>query len=453
MLQGLKGNEKSVESEGNVTPDSLGNYVYKEIVNLPPDRRPKQKPIRKTEASGEIILAYYPDLKPTRIEVILASLSKLLYDGNIEEFNKKRDQLPTNLLNFSQVNLHATNLSKANLSNVNMSRADLSNADLEGADLSNANLFRADIEGAYLHEANFSNADLSKANLSNADLSNADLSNSNLFGAYLKQAKVIGAKFFGSNLSRAKLDNNPLLGAIFEQPVASSTAPVTQPSSSTAPVTQPPSFDSRSNVGSISNISKTRVEEKPAPIKKSIKKSRLLLPVLVAATAVGIMIVLIILVPIYLNGYSFKEKWGSFGSNDGQFNTPSGISVDFSGGETVVYVTDSGNNRVQEFSRDGTFITKWGSSGSGNGQFNMFHRPSGIAVDSSGPERDVYVTDPGTYRVQKFSSDGTFITNLGSFGSFDGEFTNPMGVALDSAGNMYVSDTSNNNVQVFHPNK
>jgi hypothetical protein len=62
LLEGLKGNEKSVDSEGNVTPDSLGNYVYKEIINLPLDKRPKQKPIRKTEASGEIILAHYASM-------------------------------------------------------------------------------------------------------------------------------------------------------------------------------------------------------------------------------------------------------------------------------------------------------------------------------------------------------------------------------------------------------
>lgn len=62
LLEGLRGNEESVNSEGNVTPDSLGNYVYREILNLP-GKGPKQKPIRKTEASGEIILASYPQLK------------------------------------------------------------------------------------------------------------------------------------------------------------------------------------------------------------------------------------------------------------------------------------------------------------------------------------------------------------------------------------------------------
>src|SRR3989442_15815429 len=79
LLEGLKRNEKSVDSEGNVTPDSLGNYLYREIVNLPPDRRPKQKPIRKTEASGEIVLAYYPELgKKEKIE----DPSEFIYDAS-----------------------------------------------------------------------------------------------------------------------------------------------------------------------------------------------------------------------------------------------------------------------------------------------------------------------------------------------------------------------------------
>jgi hypothetical protein len=239
LIEALKGHKNAVDEEGNVTYDSVGKFISREIGNLPPERRPNQTPIRKGEvAGGDIVLATYPDLKPARIEVILASLLKLLDDGHIEEFNKKRDPLPTNLLNFSHANLHARNLSKANLSNVNMSRADLSSADLEGVDLSNANLFKAEIEGAYLHEANLSNADLSKANLSNADLSkanlsnadlsNADLSNANLFGAYLKQAKVIGTKFFGSTLSRANLENNPLLGAIFD-PKEPTTEPIKKP--------------------------------------------------------------------------------------------------------------------------------------------------------------------------------------------------------------------------------
>ena len=46
------------------------------------------------------------------------------------------------------------------------------------------------------------------------------------------------------------------------------------------------------------------------------------------------------------------------GTGDGQFKTPSGIAVDSSDN---VYVTDGGNNRIQKFDSNGKFITKWGS--------------------------------------------------------------------------------------------
>jgi hypothetical protein len=62
LLEGLKGNEKSVDTFGNVTADSLGKYVHRAIVNLPQDKRPKQTPIRKVEVGDEIILAHYPEL-------------------------------------------------------------------------------------------------------------------------------------------------------------------------------------------------------------------------------------------------------------------------------------------------------------------------------------------------------------------------------------------------------
>ena len=45
----------SVDHQGNVTPDSLGRYVYRAIGNLPEGKRPKQKPIRKVEAGGDIV--------------------------------------------------------------------------------------------------------------------------------------------------------------------------------------------------------------------------------------------------------------------------------------------------------------------------------------------------------------------------------------------------------------
>ncbi|MBF0487899.1 MAG: hypothetical protein HQK98_07035 [Nitrospirae bacterium] len=90
-----------------------------------------------------------------------------------------------------------------------------------------------------------------------------------------------------------------------------------------------------------------------------------------------------------------------------------------------------------------SLVTKWGSSGSGDGQFNQ---PIGIAVDSNGY---VYVADLFNYRIQKFTSNGTFVTKWGSYGSGNGQFIIPEGLAADSNGYVYVADPTNNRIQKF----
>ncbi|MBI2953768.1 MAG: DUF11 domain-containing protein [Chloroflexi bacterium] len=110
-----------------------------------------------------------------------------------------------------------------------------------------------------------------------------------------------------------------------------------------------------------------------------------------------------------------------------------------------VYVADYSNSRIQKFDTDGTFITKWGSYGSGNGQFSW---PFRVAVDDN---HNVYVVDDGNNRLQKFDATGSFITKWGSQGSSDGQFNWPLGAAVDGDGNVYVVDAGNNRVQKFGP--
>jgi len=82
----------------------------------------------------------------------------------------------------------------------------------------------------------------------------------------------------------------------------------------------------------------------------------------------------------------------------------------------LVYVADSWNNRIQKFTKDGRFLSAWGSYGSGDGQFNY---PRGIAIDTDGL---VYVADSWNNRIQKFTKDGQFLSAWGSEGSGDGQF-------------------------------
>ena len=136
----------------------------------------------------------------------------------------------------------------------------------------------------------------------------------------------------------------------------------------------------------------------------------------------------------------FLDKWGEYGSGDGQLNRPAGIAFD---PNDDMYVVDSLNNRVQKFTKDGKFLLKWGEHGTGDGQFNM---PWGITVDELG---DVYVVDWRNDRIQKFTADGDFIFSFGTSGSGNGEFNRPSSVAVDRDGDIYVSDLGNNRVQMF----
>ncbi len=89
------------------------------------------------------------------------------------------------------------------------------------------------------------------------------------------------------------------------------------------------------------------------------------------------------------------------------------------------------------------FLTQWGSFGSANGQFEY---PQGIAVD---PRGDVFVADTINHRIQKFTSAGTYLTQWGSYGSDNGQFGFLNGVACDQKGDVFVTEYYR--IQEFDP--
>jgi DNA-binding beta-propeller fold protein YncE len=131
---------------------------------------------------------------------------------------------------------------------------------------------------------------------------------------------------------------------------------------------------------------------------------------------------------------------------------PSQLAVGPSG---AIYVTD-GNDRVTEISPAGKVVRRWGKRGSAPGEFRFVSGdPSdpadihaGVAVSANG---DVYVTDSGNGRVEVFSAAGKFIRQFGTYGNGKGQFIRPADLALDKAGNVYVQDDAILRLTKFSP--
>jgi sugar lactone lactonase YvrE len=99
-----------------------------------------------------------------------------------------------------------------------------------------------------------------------------------------------------------------------------------------------------------------------------------------------------------------------------------------------LYVTDR-SGMVAEVTPRGTVVRRWGSEGQRPGQFRF--DIGSIAVDRRGR---VYVSDTGNARIQVFSPRGRYLESLGSFGHAEGQFLWPFDVAVDQHGDVYVSD-------------
>jgi sugar lactone lactonase YvrE len=140
------------------------------------------------------------------------------------------------------------------------------------------------------------------------------------------------------------------------------------------------------------------------------------------------------------------------------FNTPSGVAVDGSGN---FYIADTLNNRIRKVTISTGFISTvvgTGSSGStGDGAAATsakLNGPQGVAVDGSG---NIYIADTGNNKIRKVTISTGFISTIAGTGTAgstgDGaaatsaKLSAPKGVGLDTSGNIYVADTSNNKIR------
>ena len=138
--------------------------------------------------------------------------------------------------------------------------------------------------------------------------------------------------------------------------------------------------------------------------------------------------------------YDLVTEWGKYGPTEpSHFAYPQFIAVNDDDG--TIYVSDFGNKRIQKFSSNGEYITDWGQSGK---QIGNFYNPSGIAVSND----SVFVADRDLNRIQKFTLDGEFISSWGKKGTAEGQFLYPNGIAVNNE-ILYVVDTGNQRIQIF----
>lgn len=136
---------------------------------------------------------------------------------------------------------------------------------------------------------------------------------------------------------------------------------------------------------------------------------------------------------------------------DNKFSRLIGDGKSFKPSDSVIvgnklFATDIKNHRLVALDKNtGELLYTIGSVGSKEGQF--FY-PTNIAL---GPDNNLYVSETGNFRVQKFTLDGKFLKSFGKVGTGLGQFARPKGIALDREGNMHVVDAAFENVQIFNP--
>ncbi len=142
---------------------------------------------------------------------------------------------------------------------------------------------------------------------------------------------------------------------------------------------------------------------------------------------------------------NFIFQFGGGGSDPGQFDEPVGLVIDAQGS---LLVADTWNQRIQVFSPNTdktryTISSQWTIDGWASQSLD--NKPY-LAADQHG---HIFATDPDSFRVLEFTTNGEFVHTWGAYGTSPENFGMPSGISLDSQGRVWVSDMANNRLMRF----
>ena len=148
--------------------------------------------------------------------------------------------------------------------------------------------------------------------------------------------------------------------------------------------------------------------------------------------------------PVQVKPRQFRPvlSFGQQGSPTGMLNLPWGVAVNE---HDEIAVTERGNNRVQVFSSDGTYLRSFGREGDKQGEFDNL---AGITLHET---KNIIVVDTRNHRIQCFNEQGEYLKQFGGKGNLDHQLSNPLGLFVCSKGNIIVADSHNKSIKIFSP--
>lgn len=137
-----------------------------------------------------------------------------------------------------------------------------------------------------------------------------------------------------------------------------------------------------------------------------------------------------------------RGGWGSAGEAEGQFDFPMGIALD---GQGVVYIADRNNHRIQKFTSTGAFLLSWDAGRPREGP--RFWGPHDLVV---APDGTLLMVEWHGYQVWRYSSDGKLLDQWGTLGISEGRVDNVYGIAIDTRGDVYLTEVTRPRVVKYH---